>query len=115
MATRTEKRFGETTALGTTYTLLGTVPSATTWNVLLTVCNRTAAGALLRVYVADTSWSSGEPTGGTLKWAVCYDLPISPGEVVKISGFIMNATEELVVRSDTASSLDVAAQGIEIT
>jgi hypothetical protein len=116
MATRTETRFGEVTSLGTTYVICGAaVPSATVWNVLLVVTNRTGASANLRAYIADTSWSSGEPTAGTLKVAVAYDLTISAGAVVEISGFVMNATEKLVVRSSVAASLDVSANGIAIT
>ena len=67
---RTEDRFGEVTALGTTYTLLGTVPSSTTWNTLVSITNRTSGASNLRLYIADSSWSSGEPTGGTLKAAI---------------------------------------------
>lgn len=114
MATRTETRFGETTALGTTYTNIGTVPSATVWNVLLNITNRTTALAKVRVYIADTSWSTGEPTGGTLKAAVAYDSNVYPGDIIQIPGFVMNATEKLIVRSDTASSLDITANGVAI-
>ena len=116
MATRTETRFGEIASLGVTYTIVGSaVASATTWNLLLAVTNRTGANANLRAYIADTSWSSGEPTGGTLKAAIAYDLPIAAGDVVQLSGYVLNATEKLVVRSSVAASLDVTAQGIAIT
>jgi hypothetical protein len=115
MATRTEDRFGETTALGTTYTNIGTVPSSTTWNILLNVTNRTTSPVLLRAYIADTSWASGEPTGGTLKAAIAYDLSISAGEVLQITGIILKTTEKLIVRSNTASSLDITANGVAIT
>lgn len=115
MATRTEDRFGEATGLGTTYTLLGTVPASTTWNLLLNITNLTAAVVLFRAYIADTSWSSGEPTGGTRKVSIAYDLPIVVGDVVQISGFVMKTTEKLVVRADTAASLGVSASGVAIT
>lgn len=115
MTTRLEDRFGEITSLGTSYTNIGTVPSLTTWNVLVNVTNRTAAVANFRMYVADTSWSTGEPTGGTLKAAIAYDMPIAAGETVQISGFIMKTTEKLIVRSSTATSLDVTANGVAIT
>jgi len=116
MATRLEDRFGEVTALGTSYTIVGAaVPATTTWNVLVSVTNRLTDSVKLRLYIADTSWSSGEPTGGTLKIAIAYDRPIAPGETAQISGFIMKTTEKLIARSDTASALDISAQGVAIT
>jgi len=116
MATRLEDRFGEVTALGTSYTIVGAaVPTSTTWNVLVNVTNRLTKSVKLRLYIADTSWSTGEPTGGTLKIALAYDRPIAAGEVVQISGFIMKTTEKLIARSNTASSLDISANGVAIT
>ena len=113
---RTESRFGELTALGTTYTIIGSaVPSSTTWNTHFSITNRLSVTALLRLYVADNSWSSGEPTGSTLKAAIAYDLPIAPGDVVQISGVIFLTTEKIVARSNTASSLDITANGVVIT
>lgn len=115
-ATRTEDRFGELTALGTTYTIVGAaVPALTTWNLLVNITNRTASPVNLRLYIADTSWSSAEPSGGTLKTAICYDWIISPGIPVQISGFIMKTTEKLIARASAASSLDIAANGVAIT
>jgi hypothetical protein len=115
MATRTEDRFGEATGLGTTYTLLGTVPASTTWNLLVNVTNRTAGVVKLRLYVADTSWTTGEPTGGTLKAAIAYDTPIAVGDVWYDSGVVMKTTEKLVARSDTAASLDILVSGVAHT
>lgn len=116
MTTRLEDRFGEITALGTSYAIVGAaVPSSTTWNILVSVTNRTGASANLRLYVADTSWSSGEPTGGTLKAAIAYDVPIAAGDVFQVSGIIMKTTEKLVARASVASSLDITAQGVAIT
>lgn len=113
---RNETRFGELTSLGTTYTIIGAaVPSATKWNMLVNITNRTGASALLRLYIADTSWTTGEPTGGTLKTAIAYDLPIAAGDVVQISGIVANATEKIVARSSVATSLDISLQGVAIT
>lgn len=116
MATRTEDRFGEVTALGSTYTIIGAaVPASTTWNVLFNITNRTTSStAKLRLYIADNSWSSGEPTGGTLKTAVAYDMQIAAGEVVQITGIVYKTTEKIVAYSDTASSLDISANGVAI-
>ena len=112
---RTESQFGVTTALGVAYTLLYTVPAATTANVLLNVTNRTTAPALLRAYVADTSWATGEPTAGTLKAAIAYDRSIAAGEVFQISGIVMTTTQKLIVQSSVAASLDILVLGVAIT
>ena len=116
MTTRLEDRFGELTALGTTYTIIGgAVPASTTWNTLVHATNRTASAVKLRLYIADTSWSSGEPTAGTLKVALAYDMDIIGGESVQITGIVVKTTEKLVARSDTASSVDISVSGIAIT
>ena len=112
---RTESQLGVTTALGTTYTNLYTVPASTTATVHLNVTNRLTSTVKLRAYVADTSWSSGEPTGGTLKAAVAYDMLLGPGEVVQITGFVMATTNKLVVYADTGSALDIVASGVLLT
>ena len=114
MATRTEDRFGELTSLGTSYTLLATVTSGHTFNFLFNVTNRTAGDSLLRLYIADSSWSTGEPTGGTLKAAIAYDLPIGGGQTQQISGIIGKTTEKIVARASVASSLDITANGVDI-
>lgn len=116
MATRLEDRFGELTALGTAYTIVGAaVPALTMWNLLVNVTNRTTSPSYLRLYIADTSWASGEPTGGTLKAAIAYDLLVPAGGVEQITGIIMKATEKLIARASVASSLDVTANGVAIT
>lgn len=117
MASRDEDRFGEVSGLGLTYVIVGAaVPALTKWNLLVNVTNRLAsATAKLRLYIADTSWSSGEPTAGALKAAIAYDLPIAAGDTVQISGIILKTTEKLIARSDTAASLDITAQGVAIT
>lgn len=115
MATRLEDRFGELAALGTAYTIVGAaVPASTAWNLLVNVTNRTAGTVKLRLYIADTSWTTGEPTGSTLKAAIAYDLSVLAGDVIQISGIIMKTTEKLIARSDTASSLDITANGVSI-
>lgn len=110
---RTESRLGATSSLGTTYTNLFTATGTT--NCLLTVTNRTSAAANLRAYIAASGWSSGEPTSTALVVALAYDRTIDPGEVFQVSGFILASGEKLVVRSDTASSLDVSAHGVVVS
>lgn len=109
---RTEKRLGVATSLGTTYTNLFT--AAATTNTLLNVTNRTSSVASLRAYIATSSWSTGEPTGSTLVASIAYDYQLAPGEVAQFSGNVLASGEKCIVRSDTASSLDVIASGVEI-
>lgn len=117
MATHLEDRFGETTSLGTTYTQIGPdVPSATKWNILMNVANRLTGTVKLRAYIATSSWTTGEPTGGDLVAAIAFDMPIyANSEPVQISGIIIKATEQVIVRSDTASALDITLNGVAIT
>lgn len=115
MATRSEARFGEITGLGTAYTLLCTVAPGHTYNFLFNVCNRTGAvTANLRLYIADASWTTGEPTGGTIKAAVAYDLPITAGDTRQITGIIGKGTEKIVAQASVASSLDITANGVDV-
>ena len=112
----TTARFGANNNVGTTYVILGAaVPASTTWNVILTAVNRSASPIKIRGFVADTSWASGEPTSTALKAAFWYDTALVAGQVTQISFIVMNATEKIVVRSDTANSLDIMAAGIAIT
>lgn len=111
---RTEKQFGYSALVGTTYVSLGQVPAATKWNLLLNVANRTASSAKLRAYIADTTWTTGEPTGTTLVAAIAYDRTITAGDVFQVSGVVMSAGQKLVVYSSVASSLDCIASGVEI-
>jgi hypothetical protein len=111
---RIETRFGVAPALGTSYTQLGSdVPSNKRWNVLLNICNITSSAATFRAYIADTSWTTGEPSGGTLIAPVALDVVIGPADVVQIGGIILHETDALVVRAGTESSLSVIAQGTE--
>jgi hypothetical protein len=115
MTTRLEKRFGEGTSVGQTYVRIGpAVPGATTWVTHINLTNRTAGTIKVRLYIADTSWSTGEPTGGTLKTAICYDLPLLPGGDQQILGVVLLTTEQFIARSDTATSLDIALSGVEV-
>lgn len=113
--TRVESRLGVSVGVGTTYVNVGTVAAATTWNLILEAVNKTAGIVKLRAYAADATWASTEPTGSTLQYTICYDLPIEVGETVQISGIILLTGEKLVVRCDTATGVDVAAMGVKIT
>lgn len=116
MSSRIETQFGTVKDLGTTYTIVGSaVASGHDLNLLLNVTNLLTSVVKIRVYIADTSWSSGAPSGSTKVAAIANDLPIAVGDVVQISGIILTATQKLVVYSDTASGVDVIASGVDIT
>lgn len=113
---RTETRLGYTSALGTAYTAIGTAASTGSFNLLLNVVNRGTATANVRAYIAASGWSSGEPTGATLVSSIVYDYPVGAYDPpFQVSGVVMGAGEKLIVRSDTASSLDVIASGVQLS
>lgn len=112
---RTETRFGATSSLGTTYTNVYTVPTATTANVLLNITSRSSSTVYFRAYIATSSWTSGEPTSTALVACVAYDTAIYANDApTQISNVVINAGEKLVVYSSSASSLDVVAFGVAI-
>lgn len=115
MATYTDTVFGQAVNLGTTHTNLGTVPASTTWRILFNIVNVSSSVAYVSIYRADTSWSSGEPTGGTLKVRWAYNVPVAVGDVIQLTGLIALTTEKIIVVSSAANSLDVSAQGVAVT
>ena len=117
MSSRIETQFGTVKDLGTTYTQVGSaVASGHEYNLHLNVTNVSASAVTgFRAYIADTSWSSGEPTGSTKVAAIVFDMPLAVGQTVQITGIVLTATQELVVRSSAATSVDVIASGVDIT
>lgn len=113
--TRTEDRLGVAKAVGTSYTNLGTVAASTTWNLTLQAVNKTSGAVVIRAFVADSSWSTGEPTGSTLQYAICYDFTLEAGQTVQFGPEILLTGEKLIVRSDTASAVDFVGMGVKIT
>lgn len=112
---RVENRFTCASSVGTTYQAVVAMDSVTQGNLLISIVNRTGSSANLRLYIAASTWGSSEPTGSDLVCALAYDTPIDPGEILKISGIILNGGEKLVARSSAASSLDVYVGGVKIT
>jgi len=67
MATRVEERFGVANSVGQSYVIVGSqVAVSTVWNLILHFANLLTSTVKVRAYIADTSWSSGAPAGGTL-------------------------------------------------
>lgn len=114
MTTRLESRFGEAKAVGTTYTNVFTVTSSHTYNTLIHIANLTAGDVKVRAYIATNSWSSGEPTGSTLKATIMYDATLAANEFIDQTGLIFLTGEKFVVYCDTASGVDVSAHGVDI-
>lgn len=109
----TYKEVGNAKAVGTTYVLVGAGTSGRKVQAMAHVANLTASAVNLRLYIADTSWSSGEPTGGTLVDTLAYDVSIPANGVAGVGPFHIAGTNEVVVRAGTAASLDVHVFGVE--
>jgi len=107
------ENFGYLSSVGVTYTQLGQATSLN-WRLDLRLANRVTGMIKVRIYRAANGWTAGEPTGATLRAAWAYDLIIRPGGVYHIDDLMLLRGEKVVVRSDTASSLDVVAQGAMI-
>jgi hypothetical protein len=109
-------RFGAVPNVGTTYVIVGAaVPASTTWNMLLEIVNRTAAPIAFRAFIAASSWTTGEPLTTDLISAICYDTPLTAGQVFQVPFIVVKTTEKIVVRSSVANSADVMASGYAIT
>lgn len=116
MATRIETQFGVAKDLDATYTQIGSaVASGHAWNLLLNVTNLLTSVVKLRAFIADTTWSTGAPSGSTKVAAIAFDAPVAAGDVLQISGVVLAATQKLVVWSDTTDGLDVIASGVDVT
>ena len=107
MAAGNPVRRGYKSSVGTSYVNCGTVPASTTDVALISVTNRTAGNVKFRGYVAAATWTTGEPTGSDLIASFAYDYTVAPGAVIQISYIIAAAGEQFIVRSDTASALDI--------
>lgn len=118
MATRLENRIGIATNVGPSYVLVATATELT--NSLIHVANVTSeesTGAVsnLRLYIADASWTTGRPTGGTLVARLAADTPQGIGDVFQFSGNLIEAGEKVVAWASVATSLDVIVNSVEIT
>jgi hypothetical protein len=100
--------------IGTTYTSVHTAAASSITHGRVAVTNVAASVILVRLYSADGSWTTGEPAAGTLDAAIVRDAPVEPGQQLVYS-VALAAAGELVVRSDTATSLDVSFMGVEET
>jgi len=98
-------RLGTADLAAATDTSLYTVPADTFSVITLSVCNRNASSARIRVAVA----SSATPANDEF---IEFDSEIVGNGVVERTGIVMDANKILVVRSDTIN-VSAVAYGIE--
>lgn len=88
-----------------TDTSIYTVPSSTTASVTLSLVNRGTAVATIRVGLC-ASGSIGNAE------YIEYDTKLGPKAVLERTGIVMQATKQIVARSDVAN-ISVSAYGFE--
>jgi hypothetical protein len=98
-------RLGTADLAAATNTTLYTVPATTFTVATVSVVNRGAANAAIRIAIA----SSASPTDA--EWLE-YDVSLSPKGVLERTGIVMDAGKLLVVRS-SATSVNAVVYGIE--
>ena len=98
-------RLGTADLAAVTLTTVYTVPATTFTVATVSVVNRGASAALIRIALA----SSASPTDA--EWLE-YDVSLSPKGVLERTGIVMDAAKLLVVRS-SATGVNAVVYGIE--
>ena len=98
-------RLGTADLAAVTLTTVYTVPATTFSVVTVSVINRSASAALIRIALA----SGASPTDA--EWLE-YDVSLSPKGVLERTGIVMDTGKLLVVRS-SATSVNAVVYGIE--
>lgn len=97
-------------SVGTSYTTVYTAPASTTTVVLgMSLCNTTTGSIVVDVQFRDAGSSAR-------KMLTSVDIPAgSTLEVLSGQKYILETTDDIQVKSDTATSLDVVMGVMEIT
>ena len=98
-------RLGTADLAAATDTTLYTVPADTFAVLTLSICNRNASSASIRVAVS----ASATPTNDEF---IEFDSQVIGNSVIERTGIVMDANKILVVRSDTIN-VSAVAYGIE--
>lgn len=98
-------RLGTANLAAATDTTLYTVPADTFSVITLSVCNRNASSAKIRVAVS----ASATPANDEF---IEFDSELVGNSVIERTGIVMDANKVLVVRSDTIN-VSAVAYGIE--
>ncbi len=98
-------RLGTADLAAVTLTTVYTVPATTFSVVTVSVINRSASAALIRIALA----SGASPTDA--EWLE-YDVSLSPKGVLERTGIVMDTGKLLVVRS-SATGVNAVVYGIE--
>jgi hypothetical protein len=96
---------GQAALAATTYTAVYTVPASTFTVLSVSVLNRGASTASVRVALADST----TPTNAEF---IEYDIPIGVSGVLERTGIMINAGKQLVVYASN-SNVSVSCFGIE--
>jgi len=92
-------RLGAADLAATTDTLLYTVPASTRATVSISLCNRNASTAALRIGVVDGTLVGDLADEDYIE----YDSSVAANGVLERTGIALAADESIVVRSDSAS------------
>lgn len=107
------KELGNAKAVGTTYTSSGQGTGGNSFQGAVHIANLLTSIIEVRAYIADATWVSGEPAAGALVATLAKDIEVPANGIIRLGPFQIEGDNELVVRCDTASGMDVHAFGVE--
>lgn len=113
MASYGFKRIGAAKGVTSTYVSVGACPTGSKWQGIVRVTNsHVSASAIVEVYVADPTWTTGQPAAGTLIATLTLDVTLGVGEFLELQTVHLETNEKIVVQT-SAGQIDVEAHGTE--